>query len=514
MIVKLTMRPETIYSINPEVLVDEHLLTEAVIPDNIRLYLKQYITECKKDLCQTQRYSFEGAEKLLIEINKLIEGTFSKSRNSQIISQIEKIGAMKKKNIIDPIANKKRRNLHLESIENIYNHYKKNQAKTVINKSKGRTKKIIIDNADQYFDNFITGKHLTLDGVVDNRIENLFCMLDSAMKTSARDKRNKIKVEYRLKKNEHISIEAVTTTGKGDEIAHLTDLRAMRVINGYYYEKIKESYLQNNEIPDGYLSFNIDNLCKRMGLRNDNGNREVVRAMIRRLHSTEFRIEGANSTKFKKLFDGATKGTFKYITELLSAEELTKIDEDHELFEMKEKYYRVRLHGEIVKSLLGMESFISHPGLNREKSAIAQRINNWSKAVVGVRPATDKELVYSLDQFHDVVYPGAVSFSNFSRDLITLIKRDTTASENELAQWGEENSELTATIHGYTYKLIWSTEKYRFMIKREKRRLNVRSNPIIIIPMRDVTDEYVGDNSAHNKAIRQEKSQLGLIFDH
>ena len=484
------------YSVSQQFLKEKMLIMDTSIPDSIRNFLLALI-----DVNEALG-AFEGIKPVM---DKLTERqlTLAKSRISQIIKDLKILGIAEEKAWVDPITKKRIRQLEFKRVKPLSEHY--HVKKSQLAKPQGRTSKKTLEEVSTFITNLGKGVHLNMTNEVDLRIDQFFCILDAAMKSSGRDTRRVIDVEYYFKKQDFIKIRAVTTSDKEDDIAHLSDQRAMRVINAHYMDEMESR--QRRGLPvkdDGLMTVDLHDLVKKMGLALNNQNKEEARAMLGRLASTEFRIDAAQSEFYRTNFFWDT-ARFRYLTEFKALSELEEVDEDHNLFNMKGRYYYIRLHSDVVESLK-RQAFISHPGLAKERLGLAQRLNNWSKAVVGVRPATDKDLQFTLDNFHERVHPAS-KYSNFKRDFIKLVEREASETFNE-----EEGSCITASIYGYIYQLTWCEEAYQHLSRRTGRRIRKDSAKVIVDIKRDANDAYVGDQSPHNLALRQEyQNALGQM---
>lgn len=499
-----------VYSIDKSILKERELLIDPAIPDAVRQCVNCFLELCviDDDPSNPQVQPFEGMELLRLAMESKDNGA-SKGRISQLLKELKLASAMVEEKLVFPGEKKRVTNGRIVSLKNLQVYFRDKKENQPFKKT-GRVKEVVLKQAEDLVSSLDKGVFLDLNGSSHNRIDSLFCILDSAMKSSSRDDRKSIVVDYYFNKNDKIEITAVTTTGEDDDIANLSDQRAIRVINGYYLEKIRHEISVHGEEyqPDGYVSFDLHLLCERMGLTPNNANKEVARSMLKRLSSTEFRIDATKSKYYKKNY-GIDKGRFRYLVEYKAVTELELVDEAHDLHQVKERYYQVRLHGDIVQNLMQEgRAFISHPKLSRERMGLAHRLNNWSKAVVGVRPSSDHDLMYTIDQFHERVHPASTLY-NFTRDFLKLIEREC------LDEWkkGEEGDSFTSNLHGYFYEVSWDQKLYETLTKRSGGRLKKKNDNYIIIKVwRDPEDLYVGDNSEHNKALRRDV-QTALQFD-
>ena len=349
------------------------------------------------------------------------------------------------------------------------------------------------------------------------RIDAIFCIFDSVMKLSGRDKRKVIECEYPITNGEVVKIKALTGSDADCDISHLSDQRVMRAVNGVVLEQLEEKHgkaqnidLSELKIADEYFWIDIYDLCRKVGLEPVKQNREIVRDMMIRLRDTYYDIDATGSALFREKFcpGGSELTQFRYLTEF-SAKSGPSVENKNQI-ELS-RFYLLKLHILILGNLITSgKSFISHPELMTEKSGLAQRLNNWTKSYLGVRKKGDIEVFqYLLNELHEKAYPSS-RLDNFMRDLIQLLKRQCNNNQGEngsiihnqgSTEWIEEGTNI-AWLHGYYFKIEWNEELAKELIARRGRRSTKKFYPVISI-WRDPDDEYTGDNSKHNKAIRR-----------
>lgn len=369
------------------------------------------------------------------------------------------------------------------------------------------------------------GSYLSLTNNVPPRIESLFCILDAGMKLSGRDSRKTIECKYTFFENDHIRIQTSTVTRQQSNIAYLSDERVMRALNGILLDELENKFgsvenLNINElaIKDEYFFFDIYDLCRRMGLRPNDQNRKIARGMLERLRDTDFLIDASNSPYFRENYSlGAETAQYRYITEFFAKKEYVT-DDNGKRQVSSDRYYLVKFHTAILTNLISVgRSFISHDGLASERSGLAHRLNNWAKAVIGVRRKNvGRPFQYPLDEFRERVMPSA-RMDNFERDLLNLMRRlcdemlDEEGGESHAEStvgWRDGGQSNIAWLYGYYYRIDWNEAKAKELNRIRRRRNRSTKNYPVITVWRDTEDFFVGDNSDHNKALRRQAAEL------
>lgn len=417
----------------------------------------------------------------------------------------------------------------LRDIHLLLNYFKEKRGKALI--TRRRTKETIVQEVETNIQQGMT--YLSLEEERAPRIESLFCILDSSMKLSGRDKRSIIHCKYYFSRNDYIYIETTTSTEEGSSIAHLADERAMRALNAMLLECIEQtagmtstkplSEASEFKLSDGYLFFDIYDLCRRMGLRPTTNNRVIARKMIERLKNTTFKVDASHSSYFRAHYlpdKNLNIGEYRYITEFFARKEHERMD-DRDCFTYTERYYFVKFNSLILAnlSMLG-RSFISHPELAQDRSGLSHRLNNWSKAVIGVRPSNKPKNTHSyvLDEFRDRVMPSA-RLDNFERDFMnlaktlsdTMSKKPVEEKKPEASDCWVEGGRNVVWLYGYYYAIEWDKDRV-LELNRKRRRYNNRLTkdyPVITV-WRDTEDIFVGDESNHNQALRRNIAQVVL----
>lgn len=419
----------------------------------------------------------------------------------------------------------------LHDLNQMFVHFAKEKRSALV-PGRRRSKEKIVQEVESLSEK---ATYLSVEDDASPRIESLFCILDSSMKLSGRDKRSVIECEYHFSRDDYIEIKTTTSTGEGSEIAHLADERAMRALNAMLLEHLEDtvglteqgplSAVEDFSFADGYLVFDIYDLCRRMGLRPTVNNRNIARRMVERLKDTTFAVDATHSPYFREHYlpdQSLNVGEYRYITEFFARKEEELVDEEHKVYTYSERFYFVRFNSLILANLRMVgRSFISHPALASERSGLAHRLNNWAKAVVGVRPSVKARDThcYPLDEFRDRVMPSA-RLDNFERDFMNLVRRQSELGPEELdtdsglehatGPWQEDQANIV-WIYGYYYRIEHNPQMVRELNRRRGRRVRTLKDYPVITVWRDAQDAFVGDDSAHNQALRR---QAQLVLGH
>lgn len=515
------MRPQRVYRIWPQVAVDyQSLVSMGGVPGWLLDFLGTLIGskgegECKsltrqQLLITMKKNNLSATSANLSRVNKLLNDTESSTEYDEY-SRGQKFQ-------ISEIQN-------LRNVIQFYQiHGQKKHPTTNSHKPKIHAMNASIERISALGQN----THLNMSISYPPRIESLFSILDSSMRLSGHDQRTSIKCTYKFFDNDYISISTSTLTDQENGISCLSDERAMRAINGGILDKLEQEYgnldnarLKEEEVINRQFFFDIYNLCRKIGLTASRNNREIVRKMIERLRDTTFTIDATKSEYFRNNYtNGADIKQYRYITEFSA-----KKAEDLEAGSLKERYYGIKLHSAIMANLISVgRNFISHDALISERSGLAHRINNWSKAVIGVRSKVNaNKHRYTLREFRDKLMPAA-RMDNFHRDLIKLFKRQCNSLIDEngcrkidsfgkplypeaTAGWQEDSTNI-AWLYGYYYRLSFDEHEIAEHCRmRRIRNYNKKNTPLITV-WRDINDEYVGDNSLHNQALQRIQNEM------
>jgi len=519
-------RPSTRYGIDPVIVgqcpmyltkkIGEGDEARLIIPEFVSTFIEIYISLCLGPDGQTTN-EFSGLSALKDAFDKS-KKPITTARISQQLKILKDCGAAKEVKIPKTKTEKGYTLVKLNCIRSLYSHF---ENKLLEEAQKDNWTLPLVMKYTQEIEQKNPQHFVDMSKENTGRIESHFCIYDAAMKSSARDTRKQISIEYQFAKNDYIKITSVTTTGDGDDIAHLADQRAMRVINGFFVDKLEDNKIKAEaaaraegiedfeytiDYDDGYIVFDIYHLCRKMGLRPNDENLKIARNMIHRLTTTEFRIDATNSWYYRNTY-GHDKASFRYLVEYEAYSEMEHV-EGTNIYELNERAYKVRIHGDIVRNLMQKgRSFISHPELAREKSGIAHRINNWTKAKVGVTAGLDKQLTYTIEEMHALLLPSATE-ANFRRDFLKIMRRECVGEWDEGYREGEPLVTTKSLLYGFYFTLEWSPEKHKKYSRLEKRKIIDRKHPIVVSIERDASDEYVGDNSDHNQARRREHGEV------
>ncbi|MBX2807158.1 MAG: hypothetical protein KTR20_00870 [Cellvibrionaceae bacterium] len=363
---------------------------------------------------------------------------------------------------------------------------------------------------------FLEGDEVFADYYIEGLISGV---LDTAMRISSSDKRDNISANYCFslrdenggRWREDIMINTSCLTEKGSSIMVLSDQRCIRALNTMFIEYIKKNQdlrenVNSKNIVNQFV-FDIVDLCKQIGLKPSGANLDSTRKMLARLKDTVFSIDAHNSPWFQKKYGlGADKMEYRYIVQWYAKTENEElfIDGTGSIVTRAERYYVIKFHDLVFNNLLSMAHvFISHPELRSEKSGIAHRFNNWCKAFIGVRPRSTKyQFEYQLDELKEKVMDSS-RLDNFCRDFVSLLSRECVSGV-----WNQ-SGENTSLIYGYYVYYKGTEEAIKEYMQRKKRgrKQGGKLYPIIVIE-RDTQDPIVGNDSRHNKALRQEINEM------
>lgn len=500
------------YSVSNEVI--SHLgslLADDSINDKFRSFIAAYVNACSDAPEQRiDRPSF-------IDYLKHLNLAASVGLVGKRMKELDSLGVLKENRC--HIAGKSSKVIELTSLQPVFSHFASRDRKTLVPSHRPIKSQLSleIDKLSK------EGSYLSLTDGIPPRIESLFCILDAGMKLSGRDSRKSIECKYTFFESDHITIQTSALDREHSDIAYLSDERAMRALNGILLDQLEDKYgslkgldIHQLGIKDEYFFFDIYELCWRMGLRPNDQNRKIARGMMSRLRDTDFLIDASNSPYFMENYSmGAETAQYRYITEFFAKKEYAH-DTGGKRHVSSDRFYLVKFHTAILTNLITVgRSFISHDGLASERSGLAHRLNNWAKAVVGVRPKSiARPFRYTLDEFRERVIPSS-RIDNFERDFLNLMKRqctepagDESVSHVEASNEWEDGGDNIAWLYGYYYQIEWDEEKITEHRRIRRRRARTAKLYPLITIWRDVEDVFVGDNSDHNKALRRQSAAM------
>lgn len=372
---------------------------------------------------------------------------------------------------------------------------------------------------------------LQADGDVVPYTEGAFSILESAARSRS-DTDNVIKCKYHIKKDDFVNITASTSTKKGAGIMYSSDQRVIQALNGMLKQANYE--IQNDLFEDAYPAkligeycfFDLYALTREIGLAaNVRENRDNVLKMVDRLKETTFDVDATNSEYWRERYMPGpqfNKGVYRYIQECYSAEDWSRRagTDSTDWAPVEDRFFVVKFHPLILKGMTTARlAFISHESLKSERLDIVHRLNNWVKPVVGVRDRgySIDHHQYTLDIFHQRVRPAS-RLDNFERQFYNMIKRqdgleDLCTHDESVRFHYDENENVIPEgvfwLNGYYYrvemnhKLAQEIHRKTRTVKRRRR----KEYPVITI-WRDRNDEIVGDESAHNQALKRQQKEL------
>lgn len=341
-------------------------------------------------------------------------------------------------------------------------------------------------------------------------------ILDGAVRLSGKDGSKRIHTTYQYGA-EVISISTYTTTEERGEISILSDYRAVRCLNEMYVEFVESKYGPLWKLSDevkanigGDFLFDVYDLCEAMGMRRTDVSARYVTQMLERLMSTEFKIESDEAPEFRRKFTrGAHEMRVRYLTEVRAYREYQASVGEFELVDYNNRAYLVRFHSSILEGLLNNETrHVSNPGLLSERSGIAHRLASWCQIMVGVTAGVrDKPRSFLLDELWERMMASS-QLNNFCVHFTRLLKRNCI---NGSDTWNE-NVKSLSLIYGYYVEYDPDIEKSKELmrIRGRRRRKGGKIYPTVTV-WRDSEDLYVGDNSAHNVALRRKLQEMQRI---
>lgn len=383
-------------------------------------------------------------------------------------------------------------------------------------------------------------------------------ILDAAVRTGRNDKRKVIVTRYPLPvatsggfTKEWIGIQAVCRSNAESQVIELPDLAVVYALNSLFVEHVERKYGTD---PDparvrNLFVFDIIDLCEELGY--DPKARDLVASRLRRLRDTVFKIDVTDAPEFRAVFgyEGRSLVEFQYLTEFEIAtetvvEDLVNHGETDALAALKrDPLYGGELHSDATPDLFSSDGdelidisrmqvvrrkprfyfvkfnerhfwslieqarhhrFLVHEGLKQERLGIVQRFYSWAKAYIGVRPRHPKPeaVQFLLDEFHTVCLPSS-DYRTFGPDIEKMAQKFLLPD----TQWQPEGLNV-ALIYGYFLEIDFREEQISEFRQRNyrgmRRRGRQRQCPLLTI-YRDTNDALIGNNSAHNQALRQQK---------
>ncbi len=312
-------------------------------------------------------------------------------------------------------------------------------------------------------------------------------VLDSCMRTSSRDQRKLIDTRYNFGGE---MIRVVTTSQTNNKIATIDDQRTIRAVITMVCSMNQLRKVSGLDLANEYI-IDIAQLCNLCRMTPNGGNRETFRQSLNRLYATNFNITAPVGSRFATIFGAMDESgvvidmnevNHRFITELDSSDDM---EQGAEVFR-KTRYYRIALHSRTFERLCNPEvwsSFIDNPDILATGEGYIQLLYNWCNIHVGrsgnrVIDKTAKELWMAM-------CPSA-RYQNFSRDLLAAVKRFHVSNGGI---WKKEESFQLVNLFGYM--------------------ITVRFEPLVdyvLVVARDLKDPWIGNNSKHNRLLRQSQT--------
>ncbi len=351
-------------------------------------------------------------------------------------------------------------------------------------------------------------------GSESSRIDALFTgVLDGMVRLSRKDKRKVIEGNYTFG-SETVYVKTQTLSGANDEILELSDYRVIRALDEMFvrfvekeHGEIKRMSSEAKKAVKGDFVFDIFDLCQELGMARTANSATAVRKILRRLATTEFQLTAEDAPDFRsKFMMGAHEMNIRYLTESRVYKDYQPISDDGTVVDFVGRLYLIRFHSSVLFGLLNDTTrHIAHPGLVRDRSGIAHRFNNWCKVVIGVRPGSrDVVRHFLLDELWERMLASS-RLDNFCTYFTNLLARECVDGEGA---WSADQPSRSL-IYGYyvDYNPNPDEIRERMRIKGRRKRPGGKLYPLISI-WRDPEDSIVGDNSAHNLALRRIAAEL------
>lgn len=345
---------------------------------------------------------------------------------------------------------------------------------------------------------------------------------------------------------ETIEIQTECKSGDQSAIMELSDLAVLGALNSMYVESVTDQFGNDPDraaIPQTFV-FDILDLCKALNV--ERRSREHIVRRLQRIRDTIFTLSLSNAPEFRKLFNLGfqDKREFQYLTEFGYATEeivedvspVTSASYDQrnsdplsgDLFgddmiydadkgvmvKRVPRFYFVKFDSLMFDYMISdaeRHRFSFDPKLlNENQMGLIHRIHSWARAFIGVRPKGDGREVseFTLDEFNNHLLPTTPrkTFFNLTKTVIDkhLLDRKASYSMTDINR---------AALYGYFIEVDHRRETldafYRkYPGRRPRRRGGDSKLDAIVRVQRDRSDQYVGDNSAHNQLLRQHRLEF------
>lgn len=310
----------------------------------------------------------------------------------------------------------------------------------------------------------------------------------SCMRSSRTDPRRNdtFTTHYRIG-NDQITI--VTSSQSDGEMCHVDDQRTIRAINTLVCMEIQSRRDQGKEVKNEFF-IDIVALCTIMGLDGSGANRDTVRDSMKRLYGTNFNLMIDSQSESGRLFaeqfgitPGADDLNYRFLTELD-----TSFDREYGGANIRRpRWYRISLHSKTFADLIDpnvISTFIDNIEILKVPSGLLHLFYTWCS--INVKRSGNRVKTITMPELQKRLIPAA-RYDNFKDRLISALKQY--QKERDIP-WNENRNDFN--LMGY-------------LICMEVDPIN----DYIFRALRDRTDPVIGDNSMHNRLLRDADGEKG-----
>lgn len=340
-------------------------------------------------------------------------------------------------------------------------------------------------------------------------------ILAKCIRLNDSDTRKKLVTNFHYK---DAQIDVTTTTQTDGNIAVSKDIRYTMVITTFCLEILRR-FLDKHQDPElkppNEFVIDLSEVCTHIGNKRTTGNRLTAYKSTKRLYQTNFEIKTAQESEFAKRFlEGYNESNYRFLTDFKAI--VHDIDDTDDLFSDEEehleeisnpRYVRISLWPssfdnmweQVVNSYFNSEKpefinyYIQNPEVVKNQAPLAYHLFSHLSSWVGVKGYSKKECTTS-DLYRFMLKTS--KYQNYVRALIGLFKGLQPSDEEPI------------TINTPKFKLNF----YGYYIEGraltvEEQRADLGRKGFHLKFYRDVKDKYIGDQSKHNKLIREQQAQ-------
>lgn len=330
------------------------------------------------------------------------------------------------------------------------------------------------------------------------------------------------------------------------------DLCVILALNSMFVEYVERAMLSGKrpEQLRNLFVFDIVDLCRETGMDTGANGRQQMVNKLRRIRDTRFTVDFEMAQRLRAdLGLGATVQEFEYLTgfgyateeiidQVVSHEQtdmLTILESDaffHEhadadvqrFYDVQRermvarvpRFYFVSFDERMFEDLIFNRKdhrFIAHPALRQERDGLASRFVSWARGYIGVRPkpkdARRDSPTFHLYEFRDLLYPleKQTPLHPFHAKLKQIVDQFQ-ISEDGLHRPFQSEGNNVACLYGYYLELDYRApvvEEFCLTVQRWRPRGKGANQQYPIVRVyRDIHDEFVGNDSLHNRALERE----------